>query len=71
MTEGDRHRRTARHLRLRVPKPRCPPVHFERQVAAYKPLVQAVRNVLEEGQMYAEDLALLRLALEQVERANG
>lgn len=44
---------------------------LERQVAAYKPLVQAVRNVLEEGQMYAEDLALLRLALEQVERANG
>ena len=44
---------------------------LEQQLAAHKPLVIAVRNVLEEGQMYAEDLTLLRLALQQVERANG
>lgn len=37
-----------------------------------KPLTRAEReHLLEEGQMYAEDLTLLRLALQQVERANG
>lgn len=44
---------------------------LEQQLAAHKPLVQAVRNVLEEGQLYAEDLTLLRLALEQAERVHG
>ena len=44
---------------------------YATQLEHHKPLVQAVRNVLEEGQLYAEDLALLRQALEQVERALG
>ncbi len=44
---------------------------YATQLEHHKPLVQAVRNVLEEGQMYAEDLALLRQALEQVERSLG
>lgn len=44
---------------------------YAAQLEHHKPLAQAVRNVLEEGQLYAEDLALLRQALEQVERALG
>lgn len=44
---------------------------YAAQIVGLKPLVQAVRNVLEEGQIYAEDLTLLRLALEQVDRAHG
>lgn len=41
------------------------------QIERYKPLVQAVKNVLEEGQLYPEDITLLRLAMEQAEAAHG
>ena len=44
---------------------------YATQLEHHKPLVQAVRNVLEDGQMYPEDLTLPRLALEQAERAHG